>query len=65
MNTSTGKENDEIKKETNHKCGPCEFPEGQKYLSKDGENFEEIYFMVVSQDLYWAYRIDSMFSIPE
>ncbi|MBQ3222730.1 MAG: ADP-ribosylglycohydrolase family protein [Clostridia bacterium] len=30
-----------------------------------GKSFEEIYFMVVSQDLYWAYRIDSMFSMPE
>ncbi len=27
------------------------------------ENFEDLYFMAVSPEFYWAYRIDSMYSI--
>lgn len=30
---------------------------------EDAEHFDEICFMVVTQDLYWAYRLDSTFTV--
>lgn len=48
------------------KC--AELPDGAgKYRLtveiEDAEDFTEFYFFVVSPDLYWAYRLDSMYSI--
>lgn len=52
-----------------HRADPkkcAELPEGPgRYALRveigDGMNFEELYFMVVSPEFYWAYRLDSMF----
>ncbi len=45
------------------KC--CELGEGGEYRLRvvigDARNFKDFYFMVVSPDFYWAYRIDSTF----
>lgn len=48
------------------KC--CALPEGAgshkiRIEISDSASFEELYFMVVSPEFYWAYRIDSMFSV--
>lgn len=48
------------------KCAPLpEGPGSHRIRIEIGqpESFDELYFMVVSPDLHWAYRIDSMFSI--
>ena len=47
------------------KC--AELPEGAgtyrlRVEIGDAESFEELYFMVVSPEFYWAYRLDAMFS---
>lgn len=49
------------------KC--ADLPVGKKRFSlriaiPDASSFEELYFMIVSPDFYWGYRIDSMFSQP-
>lgn len=46
------------------KC--CELPDGAgsrriRIEIGEAEQFEELYFMVVSKEFYWAYRIDSVF----
>ncbi|MGN1248774.1 MAG: hypothetical protein ACI4XW_01760, partial [Candidatus Spyradocola sp.] len=48
------------------KC--ADLPAGRKRHAlrieiNDADGFEELYFMVVSPEFYWGYRIDSMYSI--
>lgn len=46
------------------KCAKVELAPGAHELTVevgDAEHFTELYFMPVAEQLYWAYRIDSMF----
>ena len=46
------------------KCAKLELSPGAHELSidiSDARDFEELYFMLVSEELYCAYRVDSMF----
>ena len=48
------------------KCAPLPENTGTYRLRVEvgeAESFEELYYMVVAPDFYWAYRLDSVFSV--
>lgn len=47
------------------KCAEINAAPGKHHLEieiRDPQQFTELYFMVVSNDLYWAYRLDAVFA---
>ena len=48
----------------NRKCARVRLAPGAHELTVtvgDAQSFSEMYFMLVHEELWWAYRIDSMF----